>query len=257
MLNVTQGPANDFDFPPPSGQMGPNNSVFTIGDVLNLRWHTQFSQVNLIQRQNENDTEILLASNLATNSYIWKVTAGPFDLKTQNVFYLWVQDAQYGGVFGSSYLNFTTTGAIQSLGFTSTSSSPTSKATQSSGTQTSGSGASPTSDNQSSSSSAAAGTKSSGIGIGGIAGIAVGAVVLVIAVVFGWFFWYQRRKSSARATAVKQEHTDVMTYQAVARQHPGYAEAPGDIRHEPAEMGAYSKGEYNQGWVAELGDTAR
>jgi hypothetical protein len=64
MLNVTQGPANDFDFPPPSGQMGPNNSVFTIGDVLNLRWHTQFSQVNLIQRQNENDTEILLACSI-------------------------------------------------------------------------------------------------------------------------------------------------------------------------------------------------
>jgi hypothetical protein len=183
------------------------------------------------------------------------VSATPFDLTAGNIFYLWVQDAQYGGVFGSSYLNFTTTGVIQSLGFTATSSSPTSKPTQSSGTQTSGSGTNLTSGNQS----------SSGIGTGAIAGIAVVVAVLVIAAVLGWFFWYQRRKRSTAASSIKPEYTDVPPYQAVPHQYteafgkPGHVpyEAQGNVAHKPAEMGTYTRGEYQPGGIAELGDSNR
>lgn len=168
-------------------------------------------------------------------------------------------------MFGSSYLNFTTTGEIQSLGFTSTS-SPTSKPTQSSGTQSSGTGASPTSDNQSSSSSAAPTTKPSGIGTGAIAGIAVVVAVLVISAVLGWFFWYQKRKRGLVAKD-QQQFTDTKPpYHAVPQQHVDalgrpvsvpFAEAPGIVDQKPAEMGTYVKGEHNPAGIAELGDTAR
>jgi hypothetical protein len=71
-FNVTQNEFNDFNFPPPSGADGPNNSVFTIGDVLNLSWHTQYTQMNLIQKQAANNTGILIASSFLAASHYFQ-----------------------------------------------------------------------------------------------------------------------------------------------------------------------------------------
>lgn len=143
-------------------------------------------------------------ANLEEKSFIWTVTAFSFDLTTSNVFYLWVQDAIYGGVFGSSYLNFTTNGQVQSLGFptccTSTSSptqSPSTLPTISTVSEQATSTATPTAGSQSSVSSTAV-AKSSSIGTGAIAGIAVVGAVLVIALIIGWFFWNRRRSLHRR-----------------------------------------------------------
>jgi hypothetical protein len=80
--------------------------------------------------------------NIQTQSYVWTVTTGAFETATSNVFYFRIQDHVYGGIFGSSFLNFTESGTPVSLGFptpSTTSSSSTSTSTSSATTTTSSS----------------------------------------------------------------------------------------------------------------------
>jgi len=44
-------PDNDFIFPVPSGEDGPNNAVFPIGSTLELKWTTTLTKYDLILYQ--------------------------------------------------------------------------------------------------------------------------------------------------------------------------------------------------------------
>jgi hypothetical protein len=141
--------------------------------------------------------------NIQTQSYVWTVTTGAFDIATSNVFYFRIQDHVYGGIFGSSFLNFTESGTAVSLGFptpstTSSSSTSTSSATTTTSSSTStgvaSETASPTTSQTATSSPA---SHSSSLSGGAIGGIAVGAVAIVAIVVLGWFFGYWRRRKNS------------------------------------------------------------
>ena len=143
--------------------------------------------------------------NIQTQSYVWTVTTGAFDIATSNVFYFRIQDHVYGGIFGSSYLNFTESGTPVSLGFptsSTTSSSSTSTSTSSATTTTSSSTSTGIASETASPAASQTATSSpvshtSSLSGGAIGGIAVGAVAVVALLVAGWFFGYWKRRKNA------------------------------------------------------------
>lgn len=198
--------------------------------------------------------------NIQTQSYVWTVTTGAFDIATSNVFFFRIQDSVYGGIFGSSFLNFTESGTPVSLGFlTSSTTSSSSSSTSSSSAATTTS--SPISTGLASATSSPTTSQtpisspvshSSSLSGGAIGGIAVGAVVVVALLIAGWFFGYWRRRDNASSPKRIELAAGEQVYQ---YQYP--AEPKGQYvaySNPPAEMGSnVPKPKNNQGTAYEMG----
>jgi hypothetical protein len=196
--------------------------------------------------------------NIQTQSYVWTVTTGAFEIATSNVFYFRIQDHVYGGIFGSSFLNFTESGTTVSLGFPISSTTSSSSTSTNSGTTTTSSSmstapasvtASPTSSQTPTSSPV---SHSSSISGGAIGGIAVGAAAVVALLVAGWFFGYWRRRKNASSPNRPELAAGEQVYQyqyptEPKQQYVAYSKPP-------AEMGSNAPGpRNNQGTPYEMG----
>ena len=68
-----QSKDNDFIFPVPSGENGPNNSVFTLGSTLKLEWATTYKK-----------SDLFLYQQLARASSCGNCVNGPYNIASES-----------------------------------------------------------------------------------------------------------------------------------------------------------------------------
>ncbi|KAF4637265.1 hypothetical protein G7Y89_g814 [Cudoniella acicularis] len=227
--------ANNAFISPPDygngGQSASKNTVYNVGDLINIAWNTTSSPVTLVINQlNSPATEIDYLPNsqsLTRGTFTWEVTidgsdgGAKFDLLFDNQFNLMLfPSGQTSFVAQSVYFNITNSTVnqygqrITSSSSSSTYSSTLSTSTTSSSSTTPTAAAATTATSPAQTSQAAQSGLSSSAQVGLGVGLGIGGVA-VIAGILGYLF-FRRRMAKVKAGGSKDEISP----------SPGYAVVP-------------------------------